>query len=94
MVGLWSVQEGLPPTTVLERIVRDLREEPVVMTHGEVAKLTFSGGGCRWGAGDDIRGLLSRADDALYRAKADWGNTVVHLDQGGSTSRCNLASMR
>lgn len=86
MVGLWSVQEERPTTRVLERIVRDLREKPIVLPDGEEANLTVSGGACQWRAGDDVHGLLLRADDALYRAKAEGGNTVVHLDQDGSPS--------
>ena len=62
------------------RIVEDLLEHPVVLSDGEEARLTFSGGACRWTPGEDVRGLLSRADEALYRAKAEGGNTVVHLD--------------
>ena len=46
----------------------------------EETYLTFSGGACRWRPGDDARGLISRADEALYQAKAEGGNTIVHLD--------------
>ena len=80
VVGMWNTQEGQPTKRVLERIVDDLREHPVVLPDGEEARLTFSGGACRWTPGEDVRGLLSRADEALYRAKAAGGNTVVHLD--------------
>jgi PleD family two-component response regulator len=65
---------------VLERIVEDLSENPVVLPDGEEARLAFSGGTCRWKPGDDVRALVSRADEALYLAKAEGGNTVVHLD--------------
>ncbi len=80
VVGMWNTQEGQPTKRVLERIGEDLREHPVVLPDGEEARLTFSGGACRWTPGEDVRGLLSRADEALYRAKAEGGNTVVHLD--------------
>jgi diguanylate cyclase (GGDEF)-like protein len=79
VVGMWNAQEG-QPTRVLERIVEDLRESPVVLPDGEETLLSFSGGTCRWKPGDDVRGLISRADVALYRAKAEGGNTIVHLD--------------
>ena len=80
VVGMWNTQQE-QPTRVLERIVEDLRESPVVLPDGEETSLTFSGGACRWKPGDDVRGLISRADVALYQAKAEGGNTIVHLDQ-------------
>ncbi len=80
VVGMWGPQEERPAKRVLERIVEDLRENPVVLADGEAANLTFSGGTCRWRAGEDVRGLLARADGAMYRAKAAGGDTVVHLD--------------
>ena len=79
VVGMWNTQEE-QPTRVLERIVDDLRESPVVLPDGEETFLTFSGGACRWKHGEDVRGLMSRADVALYQAKAEGGNTIVHLD--------------
>ena len=80
VVGMWYTQEGPPTKRVLERIAEDLRESPVVLPDGEEMLLTFSAGTCRWKPGDDVRGLVSRADVALYRAKAEGGNTIVHLD--------------
>jgi diguanylate cyclase (GGDEF)-like protein len=80
VVGMWNTQEGQPTKPEVERIVEDLRESPVVLPGGEETYLTFSGGACRWRPGDDARGLISRADEALYQAKAKGGNTIVHLD--------------
>jgi diguanylate cyclase (GGDEF)-like protein len=80
VVGMWNTQDGQPTERVLERIVEDLRESPVVLDAGEEVRLAFSGGACRWKPGDDVRALVSRADEALYRAKSEGGNTVVHLD--------------
>jgi diguanylate cyclase (GGDEF)-like protein len=80
VVGMWNTQEGQQTQRVLERIVEDLRESAVVLPDGEKTHLTFSGGACRWRPGDDVRGLVSRADEALYRAKAEGGNTIVHFD--------------
>ena len=80
VVGMWNTQDGQPTKWVLERIAEDLRESPAVLPDGEETLLTFSAGTCRWKPGDDVRGLVSRADVALYRAKAEGGNTIVHLD--------------
>ena len=80
VVGMWNTQEGQPTKRVLERIAEGLRENPVVLPDDEEARLTFSGGACRWKPGDDVRGLVSRADEALYRAKAEGGDTIVDLD--------------
>ena len=80
VVGMWYTQDGQPTKRVLERIAEDLRESPAVLPDGEETLLTFSAGTCRWKPGDDVRGLISRADVALYRAKAEGGNTIVHLD--------------
>jgi diguanylate cyclase (GGDEF)-like protein len=80
VVGMWNTQEGQPTKRVVERIVEDLRESPVVLPDGEETHLTISGGACRWRPGDDARGLVSRADEALYRAKAEGGDTIVDLD--------------
>jgi diguanylate cyclase (GGDEF)-like protein len=80
VVGMWNTQEGQPTKRILERIAEDLRESPVVLPDGEETLLTFSAGTCGWKPGDDVRGLVSRADVALYRAKAEGGNTIVHLD--------------
>ena len=71
---------GRPTQQVLERVVEDLRKNPVMLPDDYEERLTFSGGACQWKLGDHTRGLLSRADDALYRAKAEGGDTVVHLD--------------
>jgi diguanylate cyclase (GGDEF)-like protein len=80
VAGLWNTEGGQAAKQVVERIAEDLRENPVVLPNGEEARLNFSGGACRWKPGDDVRGLVSRVDEALYRAKAEGGNTVVHLD--------------
>jgi diguanylate cyclase (GGDEF)-like protein len=62
---------------VLGRVAEDLREDPVVLPDGEEALLNFSGGVCRWRPGDDPGRLLSKADVALYRAKAEGGASMV-----------------
>jgi len=81
LVSIWHAQEEeLSTERVLKRVTEELREKPVGLPNGEEALLTFSGGVGRWQPGDDSEKLLSKADDALYRAKAEGGNTVVHAD--------------
>ena len=65
---------------MLERVAKELRENPVVLPNGEEALLTFSGGVYQWQPMDDSGRLLAKADEALYRAKAKGGDTVIHAD--------------
>ena len=65
---------------VLGRVAEDLRENPVVLPNGNETLLTFSGGVCRWRPTDDPGGLLAKADEAHYRAKAEGGDTVTRAD--------------
>ena len=80
VVCTWNTQPRQPTNRMLERINEDLRRNPVTLPDGEETRLTFSGGTCQWKQGDDVRGLLSRADEAVYRAKAQGGDTVVTVD--------------
>jgi diguanylate cyclase (GGDEF)-like protein len=82
VVGIWHAQEegSLSVERMLERVAEELRENPVVLPNGEEAFLTFSGGVCQWQPMDDPGRLLAKADEALYRAKAKGGYTVIHAD--------------
>jgi len=80
VVGMWNTQEGQPAKLVLERIAEDLRQNSTLLPDGEKVWLTFSGGACRSMPGDDARSLLLRADETLYRAKAQGGDKVVYFD--------------
>ena len=81
MAGVWHAEEEGPSAErVLERVAEVLSEDPVVLPNGEEALLTFSGGVGRWQPGEDSERLLSKADEALYRAKGEGGNTIVHAD--------------
>jgi diguanylate cyclase (GGDEF)-like protein len=78
-VGLWEGQgEKASAKQVLERVTRELRDAPVVLTDGEEVCLTFSTGVTRWRPGDDVQGLFHRADEALYRAKEAGGATIMY----------------
>jgi diguanylate cyclase (GGDEF)-like protein len=80
-VGVWEGgEEGASVERVLGRVAEDLRENPAVLPNGEETRLTFSGGACWWKAGVGVRALVSKADEALYQAKAKGGDTVVHAD--------------
>ncbi len=73
-------EEGPPMEWVLGRVAEDLRENPVVLPNGNETLLTFSGGVCRWRPTDGPGGLLAKADEAHYRAKAEGGDTVTRAD--------------
>lgn len=75
---LHLAEEGPSIERALGRIAEDLRENPVVLPGGAEVTLTLSAGVCRWQPGDSTGDLLSKADKAIYRAKASGGNTVVH----------------
>jgi diguanylate cyclase (GGDEF)-like protein len=81
LVSVWHAEEEGPSAErALERVAEVLRENPVVLPNGEEALLTFSGGVCRWQPGDDPGRLVWKADQALYRAKAEGGDTIEHAD--------------
>ena len=80
VVGIWNTQEEQSTRRAMERILEDIRQNPVPLPDGQEARLSVSAGTCRWKSGDDVRGLVSKADQALYQAKAKGGDTVVHID--------------
>jgi diguanylate cyclase (GGDEF)-like protein len=81
LVSVWHAEEEGPSAErALERVAEVLRENPVVLPNGKEALLTFSGGVCRWQPGDDPGRLVWKADQALYRAKAEGGDTIEHAD--------------
>ena len=79
VVGVWEAQ-GRGAERVLGRVGRELRAAPLTLAGGQVVRLTFSAGVAEWRPGDDARGLIRRADEALYRAKEGGRNAVVHAD--------------
>jgi GGDEF domain-containing protein len=83
VVGMWHSGEGEETSVerVLQRVTEVLQKNPARLPNGEEKRLTFSAGACRWKPGDDADGLFSRADESLYRAKADGSTTVMaHTD--------------
>jgi PleD family two-component response regulator len=76
----WEGAQKACTRWMLGRAAEDLRENTVVLPNGEEALLTFSGGVCRWKPNDDSDELISKADEALYRATGKGGNAVVHVD--------------
>jgi len=81
LVSVWHAEEeGSSAERVLERVAKVLREKPVVLPNGEEALLTFSGGVGRWRPADDSERLLSKTDQALYRAKAKGGDMIEHAN--------------
>ncbi len=78
LVRVSEVGESPSGDQALERLAEELRKCPARLPNGEEVRLTFSGGLVRCsGQGDDVEGLLERADEALYRAKRDGGDTIV-----------------
>lgn len=61
---------------VAERIRRRIGSEPV-STGSATVDITISQGLAHYREGDDVQALLRRADQAMYRAKADGRNCVV-----------------
>jgi diguanylate cyclase (GGDEF)-like protein len=79
LVRFWESDGAPSGHRALERMAEELRSSPARLPNGEEVRLTFSGGVARWdGQGDeDVQGLLERADEALYRAKQEGGDTIV-----------------
>lgn len=78
LLSTFQAGEERPSTgQALERISRDLRENPVVLPDGGEVILTLSAGLSRWRPGDDTKQLFSRTDKAIYQAKAEGGDTVI-----------------
>lgn len=56
---------------VLQRIVGDLKRSPVKLPQGEELTLSISVGAGRYSAGEDLRDVFMRADEAMYEAKRE-----------------------
>ena len=57
--------------TVLQRIVRDLKDSPLRLPQGEELVLMVTVGASRYSGEKDLRELLAKADEAMYEAKRE-----------------------
>jgi len=81
IVGRWGGEEFLiicPETnlTVVSTLAERYRTELERHEFKQVGQVTSSFGVAAWQEGDDVQGLIQRADDALYRAKESGRNRV------------------
>ncbi len=80
LLALWETGAGHQTRRILERIAEEVAENPVVLEGGRKVRLTLSGGVRRiTGGGETVEGVLARADQALYRAKAEGKNRFVYV---------------
>lgn len=78
VVGLWDIHDQAPPENVLERVARDLCDNPVVLPQGgKELGLTFSAGLSRSVHGDLPKDLVERANALLYEAKREGRARIV-----------------
>ncbi len=56
---------------LLQRIVKDLKNSPVRLPQGEELTLSVTVGASRYSGEEDLRELLSKADEAMYEAKRE-----------------------
>jgi len=63
-------------STVLERMRQQVANTPILF-HGHAIQLTVSVGVAAYRPGDNVDGVLYRADTALYRAKSNGRNQIV-----------------
>ena len=82
LVRLSEADEASSGDQALERVAQELRNSPARLPNSEEVRLTFSGGiaqcdGQRDRQDNTVEVLLARADEALYRAKREGGDTIV-----------------
>lgn len=71
VVGLRDANPFAQTETILQRIVRDLKDSPLRMPQGEELTLTATVGASRYSGEADLRELLAKADEAMYEAKRE-----------------------
>jgi diguanylate cyclase (GGDEF)-like protein len=62
---------------VTERLRERVGRSEVQLGHGRVARVTVSAGVAELAQGERLEGLLERADEALYRAKAEGRDRIM-----------------
>ena len=63
--------------TLLQRIVRDLKDSPLRLPQGEELTLTVTVGASRYSGEEDLRELLAKADEAMYEAKREGRSWIL-----------------
>jgi diguanylate cyclase (GGDEF)-like protein len=71
VLALHDASPFAAPELVLQRIVRDLRNNPVRAPQGGELVLTVTVGASRYSGEDDLQDLLTKADEAMYEAKRE-----------------------
>lgn len=67
---------------VCNALIQDIKNTPVPAPDGSDVRITLSAGIACLGSGEDQRELFERADEALYRAKAEGRNRAVAAQSG------------
>ncbi len=84
VIVLWEQKsERTTANPVLDRIAKDLAQNPVQLAQSVSIQLTFSAGVVRCTGDEDadlgVNSVLALADDALYEAKEEGdGNTFIN----------------
>jgi diguanylate cyclase (GGDEF)-like protein len=71
ILGLHDASPFALTEAVLQRIVKDLKDNPVRLPQSSELVLTVTVGANRYSGEGDVQDLLARADEAMYEAKRD-----------------------
>lgn len=79
LLVLWGAGGECQVESTLNRIAKEVAENPVVGPGDEKIRLTLSGGACLdIGGNETVEGVLARTDQALYWAKEKGRNRFVY----------------
>jgi diguanylate cyclase (GGDEF)-like protein len=62
---------------LLQWIVKDLKNSPVRLPRGEELRLSVTVGTSRYSGAEDLRDLLAKADEAMYKAKREGRSLIL-----------------